>query len=350
LAYIHHLVKAREVLGWQLLGRHNLTFYLQLMRTMRARILEGSFLDFYREQRDRLARMDEDRPPQPPTRKAPTSPTVATLGAFRVDVDAQNVGRIVHIASGEKMHSRSKPEEEARRLYVEQTRLEELLRQAGPPLVIWDVGLGAAANAMAAIRAAEALGQERRRELRVESFEKDLDALRLAVRQSRYFSYLWHPAPSRLLEQGSYSKNGIEWRLFEGDFREKLHEAAAPELIFFDPFSRKAEPEMWELSVFELLALELDRRKQSAQLITYSHSTAVRATALAAGFHVAQGVPSGEKEATTVAVWRPQSKFSWLDHQWLQRWEKSNAARPLGWTADRGSWEDRIRAHPQFQE
>jgi queuine tRNA-ribosyltransferase len=313
--------------------------------------LDGTFLEFYREQRDRLAQMDEDRPPQPPVRKPAQGPTVATLGAFRVDVDSENVGRIVHVASGERMHSRSKPEEEARRLYVEQTALEEELRKEGPPLVIWDVGLGAAANAMTALRAAEALGTERKRELHIESFEKDLDALRLAVRQSRYFSYLWHPAPSRLLEKASYEKEGIVWRLFEGDFREKAPEAKNPDLIFFDPFSRKAEPEMWELSVFELLANELERRKQSVQLITYSHSTAVRATALAAGFHVAAGIPSGEKEATTIAVWRPQSlDLPWLDSQWLRRWEKSNAARPLGWTPELGSWEDRIRSHPQFQE
>ena len=35
-----HLHRVREPQGWQLLGAHNIHFYLQLMRTMRRHILE----------------------------------------------------------------------------------------------------------------------------------------------------------------------------------------------------------------------------------------------------------------------------------------------------------------------
>ncbi len=42
-AYIHHLVKAGEMLGPMLLTQHNLTFYQDLMRGMRAAIGEGRF-------------------------------------------------------------------------------------------------------------------------------------------------------------------------------------------------------------------------------------------------------------------------------------------------------------------
>ena len=38
-AYLHHLIKVREPLGWQLLGQHNLHFYHRLMREMRESIL-----------------------------------------------------------------------------------------------------------------------------------------------------------------------------------------------------------------------------------------------------------------------------------------------------------------------
>ena len=34
-AYLHHLVKSDEFLGWHLLGIHNLAFYHRLMREMR---------------------------------------------------------------------------------------------------------------------------------------------------------------------------------------------------------------------------------------------------------------------------------------------------------------------------
>jgi queuine tRNA-ribosyltransferase len=48
-AYIRHLVKAEEILGLRLISMHNLHFYLNLARTARERILEGSFEEFRRE-------------------------------------------------------------------------------------------------------------------------------------------------------------------------------------------------------------------------------------------------------------------------------------------------------------
>ena len=45
-AYLHHLVKAGEMLGAMLLTEHNLTFYQQLMQGMREAIGEGRFTAF----------------------------------------------------------------------------------------------------------------------------------------------------------------------------------------------------------------------------------------------------------------------------------------------------------------
>jgi len=45
-AYIHHLVKAGEMLGAMLMTEHNLTFYQQLMQAMRDAIGEGRFAAF----------------------------------------------------------------------------------------------------------------------------------------------------------------------------------------------------------------------------------------------------------------------------------------------------------------
>ena len=42
-AYLHHLTKASETLGWQLLGKHNIYFYHQLMRDIRESILADRF-------------------------------------------------------------------------------------------------------------------------------------------------------------------------------------------------------------------------------------------------------------------------------------------------------------------
>lgn len=48
-AYIHHLIKAGEILGAMLLTWHNLHYYQDLMRAIRAAIAAGTFNDFQRD-------------------------------------------------------------------------------------------------------------------------------------------------------------------------------------------------------------------------------------------------------------------------------------------------------------
>ena len=65
---------------------------------------------------------------------------------------------ILHRASGEVMHPGTGPAVEARELYVLPSRLEKRLSDlpigatSAPDLVLFDVGLGAASNAIAAWR------------------------------------------------------------------------------------------------------------------------------------------------------------------------------------------------------
>ena len=43
LAYLHHLIKAEEILGLQICSIHNLAFYMWLVRTAREHIVEGDY-------------------------------------------------------------------------------------------------------------------------------------------------------------------------------------------------------------------------------------------------------------------------------------------------------------------
>jgi queuine tRNA-ribosyltransferase len=52
-AYLHHLVKAEEILGQVLLSWHNIAFYQSLMTALRAAIAEGRLEAFRRDVRDR---------------------------------------------------------------------------------------------------------------------------------------------------------------------------------------------------------------------------------------------------------------------------------------------------------
>jgi queuine tRNA-ribosyltransferase len=359
-AYLHHLTKTGETLGWQLLGKHNLHFYHQLMREIRQSILADCFLDLYREKRAFLHESDMDNPirEQKARRKK-----LLTLGNYEVHKAWEGFASIRQISSGEIMHSRTAPMEEARKLYVEQSNLAERVRLASggnlEPLIIWDVGLGAAANAMAAIRCYEEQAAEGFvRPLRIVSFENDLDSLRLAFRHDRDFPYLRHSGPAGILKDGQWQSRqhvGLSWLLVPGDFLETMATAPAPpDLIFYDMFSTRTSGDQWTLAVFRRLFLAC--AGHAAELFTYTCSTANRAALLAAGFYVAKGRNAGEKVETTIALtpeaYRAPSpcRHELLTADWLGKWRRSVAKFPADLHAEQHpSFERVIRAHEQFQ-
>ncbi|WP_353892630.1 tRNA guanosine(34) transglycosylase Tgt [Proteinivorax hydrogeniformans] len=53
-AYLRHLIKCNEILGFKLITYHNLYYLLRLMRDMRLAILEGNFLHFYKSAIDKI--------------------------------------------------------------------------------------------------------------------------------------------------------------------------------------------------------------------------------------------------------------------------------------------------------
>ena len=199
-AYLHHLIKSAEVLGWHLLGMHNLAFYHRLMKEMRERILAGNFAAYYRHKRAELMRADEDNPNRPPKKNKVVQP--ARMGDYELHRSVHGFYSIRQISSGEIMHSVSAPSEEANQLYIEQSALAARLSTGtSKELVIWDVGLGAASNAMAAIHCFERChgGNNRAglRPLRLLSFEQDLDPLTPRRQTCRL---LPAPAPQRAVE------------------------------------------------------------------------------------------------------------------------------------------------------
>ncbi len=381
-AYLHHLAKTGENLGWTLLGQHNLYFYHQLMRDIRQSILENCFLELYREKREFLHATDLDHPT---VQQKPSKKKSRTLGDYEIHTAWEGWSNIRQISSGEIMHSRTAPMDEARGLYVEQSDLAERLRiqprmdtdetrmgesaasplrenpsssvaeDPFPPLVIWDVGLGAAANAMAAIRCYEdqaAAGPLR--PLQIISFENDLDSLRLAVRHNREFPYLRHSGPAGILADGRWQSRehaGLSWVLVPGDFPATVAVApAAPDLIFYDMFSTKTHGDPWTLTAFHKVFAACAHR--AAELFTYSCSTANRVALLAAGFYVARGRNAGQKTETTIAltpVAAQTGRHALLGDDWLEKWARSTAKFPADLSAEHHpSFERTIREHPQF--
>jgi queuine tRNA-ribosyltransferase len=353
IAYLYHLQRVHESSGWQLLGLHNVHFYLQLMRTMRAHIVADTWLPFYHAQRDALDARDSYGKPAAQVTRATLRKRRLTRGRYEVIVH-DGAGYIRELTSGEVMHLGSDPAEEARSLYVEQSQLMARLQVLGDqPLVVWDVGLGAAGNAMASILAVEASSTARiARRLTLVSFENDLDSLKLALDHTRWFKHLRHAAPRTLLSDKRWTNRAstIDWLLLYGDFARQKFDAPPPDIIFFDPFSFKTDAELWTLPAFrELAALCRDK---AAELFTYTYSTSVRAAMLAAGFYVAKGRGTGRKTETTIGL-SPRAAVREHDHEllgaeWLAKWRRSDAQAPIGSLADDASWHDAVLQHPQF--
>ena len=359
-AYIHHLVKSGEVLGWHLLGLHNMAFYHRLMREMRESILCDDFLSYYEKRRVELVRIDEDNPGRPPKKAKIAQPE--RLGDYQIHRSPQGFSSIRQISSGEMMHSVNSPGDEANRLYVEQSCLaSRLLKTPADELVVWDVGLGAAFNAMASIQCFERCSKEScgsaLRPLRLVSFERDLDPLALAAKNPGCFPHLRHGAPFKLLKNGKWEhpSRRLQWELLQGDFRDLIESATIPDVIFYDPFSYKTDAELWIAETFSRIGKHC--LTKSAELYTYSASTAVRVALLAAGFFVAAGVGTGPKAETTIAFTRATGAKDHplsprlLGQQWLMRWRRSGSKFPTTLPMhERPRLEKLVETHRQFSD
>ena len=256
----------------------------------------------------------------------------------------------------ETFHPVTGPMAEAVTLHVAQQRLVERVASSVKPFVIWDVGFGAAANAIAAIDALADCGHE----VHLHSFEITTASIEFALLNADALGYIAAHEKSlrELLKNGIAYLGGagtrIEWRLHPGDFCELVLHAApeSPHAIFYDPYSPTANPGMWTLEHFSALRRRLCD-DAPCLWTNYTRSTSVRVTLLLAGFFVGHGCGVGEKNETTVAsndlalIERP------LDARWLARVARSTNAVPLRsggmprghiFAADLAS----LRAHPQF--
>jgi queuine tRNA-ribosyltransferase len=241
-----------------------------------------------------------------------------------------------------------RPLVESERLYVGPSRLCERLSRDEGPLVVIDVGLGAGSNAAAALRARAAL-PEAARPLELISFERDLTALALALRpeHAAHFGFegASYAAAQQLLQAQRYESTSVRWRLVLGDALQGLSRMpeASADIVFWDPFSPRANPLLWTVAAFRAL-----RRvcREGATVHTYSGATSTRTALLLAGFAVGFGEPIGDKTQTTTAAVRIEDLARPLDARWFQRLARSSAPLPVDAPEDALAT---LAALPQFR-
>lgn len=221
------------------------------------------------------------------------------------------------VDAGEVMHPGVGPQREAQELYVDQSRLIARLREPGrESLVLFDVGLGAASNALAARTAAQTARGAR---LQIVSFEHDLDALYVASQHKLAMGIEGGNAAAidALLATGQHRSDHVDWQLRHGDLLQQLAvETLRADLVFWDPFSPKANPTLWTIAAFSAMRQLAGPR---CTLYTYSGSTRTRLALLLAGWCVGIGAAIGDKEETTAAAITLTDLERPLDRAWLHK-------------------------------
>lgn len=288
-------------------------------------------------------------------------------------VQLRNGAHAVYAARyDEKMHPGLGPAAEAEALYVRQLEIRERMQAQAGGFVVWDVGLGAAANALTLLR----LTRDLPCPLQIVSFDDTSEPLEFALTQADALGYFHeyaatvHALLNRRLVEFTDGARTVRWEFHQGDFpawlerraparrapeagsRPAVSATGAPDAIFFDAFSPAKNPAMWTLPLFTNLFHVLDPAGPCS-LTTYSRSTMLRVTLLLAGFFVGRGKPTGLKEETTVAANSLALLEEPLELNWLERAQRSSSAEPLLDAIYRKSrlrpesWE-RLKTHPQF--
>jgi tRNA U34 5-methylaminomethyl-2-thiouridine-forming methyltransferase MnmC len=249
--------------------------------------------------------------------------------AFEIVTVQSGVRSVRSLKCAETFHPVIGPMAEAVTLHVRQQRLVERAAKTKGTFVIWDVGLGAAANAIAAI---EALASATHvvADVEIHSFDLTDSALRFALENAADLGYLSPHVVTlqALLDNGEVTRSNIRWMFHSGDFHQTMLAAPPPHAVLYDPYSPQSNPEMWTLDHFTGLHGRLSP-EAPCLLTNYTRSTAVRVTLLLAGFFVGRGHATGEKDETTIA----SNDFTLLDEpldaEWLQRVNRSTNAAPL---------------------
>jgi queuine tRNA-ribosyltransferase len=291
---------------------------------------------------------------------------------------ANGAKTLFSVSYGEKMHPGLGPQAEAELLYARQLRICERLKDHSGEFVIWDIGLGAAANAIAALRATREIAGQ----LHLVSFDSTDEPLDFALKNAAALGYLagYEAQIAELLRERRVAfQNGklsVIWEFQPGDFPSLLNSGMVgrasqraglevtraargdarltntPHAIFYDAFSPAKNPAMWTLPLFEKLFRALDPERPCA-LTTYSRSTLVRVTLLLAGFVVGAGHATGAKEETTIAANDLSLITEPLNARWLARAARSDSAEPLrdpvySRSPLKPATTERLRQHPQF--
>lgn len=246
------------------------------------------------------------------------------MPGFEIITLKSGIKTLRDLDSQEIFHPGIGPMEEARILHVDQQRIKERASKPGK-LIIWDVGLGAAANAIAALDAL--IGCES--DVELHSFDIVKAPTEFALTHAADLDYVQSYATqlSDLLNKGEVKiSDRIKWFYHLGQFKELMYEAPPADAVFYDPYSSKSNQELWTLDHLKRFRTRLNEK---ATITNYSASSAVRVTWLLADFYVGAGIGVGKKVETHFTSPTSGIVPNPLGREWLEKMQRSQSSAPI---------------------
>jgi len=155
-AYLHHLVKTDEILGWHLLTLHNLSFYHASCRSCAPTSCGTNFLPYYEKKRLELVRTDEENPSRPTKQKRSRASRLSVWATTRCTLHRKASRASDKSVRPSNALSEFRPAMR-RTDFTSISRPHFALVRGRTPPTNWylDVGLGAASTPMAVVHCIE---------------------------------------------------------------------------------------------------------------------------------------------------------------------------------------------------
>lgn len=197
---------------------------------------------------------------------------------------------------GESYHSHKGAVEEALKKYVIPCKIKELAKTGR--MVILDVCFGLGYNSAMAIETA--LQENPGCEIEVIGLELDTVIIEKIQEVNPPISFYKH-YKQLTAQQLQFKEGKVTVKILLGDGRERVKELPDNyvDAVFFDPFSPKTVPDMWQVPFFEQMVRVM---KDKAVLATYSCARMARDNMAAAGLFYEDGPIFGRRGPGTIAV------------------------------------------------
>ena len=199
----------------------------------------------------------------------------------------------------ESYHSFTGAVEEATQKYCKPTKIKELAINQGE-FTLLDFAFGMGYNSAMAIGIAKAANPNCKiTVIGIENDPKIIDKIQEVNPLIPGFQEYKHLTPKNLTH--ACYNDSVKIKILLGDAKETIKTIAknSIDVIFYDPFSPKTQPEMWSYELFK----EVNRilKEKSGILATYSCARMVRDNMKAANLHYDDGPKVGRRGPGTLA-------------------------------------------------